>query len=239
MPTIYNRAGVMVAPSIKGFYLGSRTIITTPGANNYTPPTYSKFLLFQVQGSGGAGRNCANSSAGQIVLGGGGGAGQYCELPLYPFPATIVVTIGTGGAGASGASGSNTTIAGPSFSSQAPTPYIWCIAGGGAGGGSLTTGTTQAFPLVSAGGTGGQSLTGIELDGRNGGIGYRDSGTVARSGAGKPSLFGAGGRAIIAHGAGNAGGFGAGGSGGMSVNAAGATNGGSGGNGICVVWEYY
>lgn len=238
MPGLYNRAGIMTPPAIFGFLLGSRTIITGSGNTNYTPPRYAKYLYFQLQGAGGGGKNCANSTAGQIILGSGGASGGYAEVLVMSFRSTIIIAIGAGGSGTSGAAGGSSSIASPTNGSSGVGAFILATVTGGTGGGTLATGVSQAF-VGPINGSGASSVIGMGQNGRTSYEGYRDSGTVARSGKGADSYFGAGGRAIIAHGVGNNGGAGAGGSGGMSVNAGGAVNGGNGGNGMCIVWEYF
>ncbi len=239
MPSLYNRAGIMTPPAIFGFLLGSRTIFT-PGTTNYTTPRYAKLLFFQLQAGGGAGGRATNSTAGQIVVGGGGAAGSYAELLVPASSGTYVIVVGAGGSGATPTSGGNSSITGPTLQSSSTPSNQWTLATGGSPGSIIATGTTQAFALPTSGSTPGTTLIGLGLQGRQGGVPYRDSGTVACSGKGGNSRFGSGGRPVIAHGTGNnASGFGAGGSGSMSVNAAGAVNSGNGSAGICIAWEYY
>lgn len=232
---LYNKAGIMIPPALRGYLLGLRTVITATGATNYTPSKFAKLLYFQLQGAGGGGKNCANAAAGQIVLGGGGSAGSYSEIIVPSFQGTWVVTVGTGGSGATGASGGATSVTQPSVISGIATI---ANAVGGTGGGTLASGNTQVFVAPTNGSAGTSALL-VAINGHVAYEAFRNSGTVARSGRGADSYFGGGGRAVIAQGAGNAGGNGAGGSGGMSVNAGGAVNGGNGGNGLAIVWEYY
>lgn len=239
MPSLYNKAGILVPPAIRGFMLGTRTVLVATG--DFIPNRYAKLIYFQIVGGGGGGKNAANSSAGQIVLGGGGGGGGYAEM-LYPaVPQGFTFTLGTGGSGASGGAGGTSSIVlkvGVAFPAGTGTTTI-LQAIGGAAGATIATGTSQIFS--SPGNVSfGVSVTSLVVATRLGGIAYRDSGTVAKSGKGGNSTLGMGGRSIIAHGVGtNGGSYGGGGSGGMSVNAAGATNGGNGADGVCIIWEYY
>lgn len=241
--TLGNSAGIGIPPALRGFLLGTRTIISATGSTDFVPNKYAKMLFVQMWGAGGGGKNCANSSAAQIVLGGGGGGGGYCEFVYPALPQGITFSVGTGGSGASGAAG-GTTTASPKKGSIMPTGSIGSTIGSaspGAAGQSISTGTSQTFTSPSNLATG-SSVTGFTLFTDIGGVAYRNSGTVAKSGKGSDPamLAGGGGLAVIAHGAGNAAtNFGAGGGGAMSVNAAGATAGGDGGNGLVIVWEYY
>ncbi len=237
---LYNRAGIAVPPAIQGFMFGLRTIFTSTGNNAYTPAQYCKLIFFQVQSAGGGGKNCANSSANQIVLGGGGSGGIYGELIVYAAKGSYNIAVGAGGSGASGAAGGASSVTGPNFTSDGSGAFVWATASGGGGGGTLATGTSSLFIVPLTGAATYSSLMGLAVgNGRPANESYRHSGTLARSGRGADSLFGAGGQARITHGVGNAGGKGAGGGGGMSVNAGGAVNGGAGGDGIVIAWEYF
>jgi hypothetical protein len=224
--------GVPLMGAFAGYLLGSRTLVTASGS--YTPPATARILLVEAVGGGGSGgMNATNSSAGQIVLGSGGGSGAYSAAICRAQALTLVVgPVRTAG-------GQNGVASTAAFTSSG---VIFVNANAGTGGSNVATGSTQLYILGGAGGlaAAGSAAGDLKIDGNTGGTGRRISGTIGCSGEGAPSYFGGMGKSVIAQGNGVAGGnYGAGGSGGFSVNAGGVQTGGLGAAGVILVSEFY
>jgi hypothetical protein len=208
----------------------SLTVITTTGASTYTTPANITAILVECVGGGGGGGGAAGAvlSAG---AGGSGGAGSYARKYVASPAVSYSVSVGTGGSG--GAAGDNGGSAGGNtiFGST----VITCNAGsGGSGSGAAGLGAS-----IVAGGAGGATSTGGDLNigGQAGGNGDRLSGTVSASQPGGNSYFGGGAPGILNAAGVAAANFGAGGSG---ASTQGATNraGGNGSQGVIVVSEF-
>lgn len=208
---------------------------STGGAYSTTAhPTNAatRTLLVELVGGGGGGRS-ATAAASQVVAGGGGGAGGFAlwfgARPTTTTPFYYMV----GGGGAANTGGTDSGFR----QDSATTGTILATAkGGNAGGAAMTSGTAVA---TGVGGDGGTVGTGTETyAGAGGGAAIRLSGTVGVSGAGASSIFGGGGKSVLAGVAGVGGSApGAGGSGGCA-NSATPQAGGAGAAGMVRIWEF-
>jgi hypothetical protein len=209
-----------------------KTTVLTAGTSFTTQPaTHTIFVRLQAGGGGGGG--CA-SVASSGAAAGGGGAGGYAEKTFAVSPNTAytyaIGGAGAGNSGAAGGNGGNTT-----FAVGATT----VTANGGTGAG-LATGTTTL--TAWAGGSGGTVSTNGDLNdaGVSGhaGVVLIIATPIVASGKGGDSMFGNGGKGLVAVGAGNAAtGFGGGG-GGSASGASAARAGGAGTAGCIIVDEY-
>ena len=231
MQWVYDENGVAIRPTFQGYLLSSRTVLSTAGTTTYTPPVGCRLLLVEAIGGGGNGGAAANSSAAQITVGAGGGGGAYsCGVVspnMSPVGFTAVVAAG----------GTNTS----SFATKRGMVDVTLISAlGGAGGGNVSTGTSEIF-LAGANGGGGISTGDEVFIGQQGGVAHRVSGTVALSGyGGAAPKYSANVNGVISNSVGTPGLlYGGGGSGGMSINAGGAKGGGAGSKGLLVIWEFY
>jgi hypothetical protein len=230
--TVYNPNGVPIQTAFNGYLLGSRTKITATGSSTYTPPVGCKYLFFEAIAGGAGGGAAANSTAAQITLASGGGAGSYSSAWTAVQP-TFAVSVGTGGASAG--NGNATTV---TYPTAIGTQVVVNTTGGGQGA-AIATGTTELFAAPAGPNAGGNSGN-LRVGQSPGYAGHRVSGTVGRSGQGAHGPWGGGGAAVKAQGAGGAAtNYGSGGGGGMSVNAGGAAAGGVGFQGLVIISEYY
>lgn len=213
-----------------GRYLGS--FVHTSGTT-YTTGASTNTIKIRMQAGGGQGGGGLGGSS-TASAGAGGAAGGYAEKTFTVTPSTgYTYAIGAGGSTSTGQStgqvGGNST-----FAVGATT----VTANGGPGG--LGGGTAAATVLTVLGGAPPAISTSGDVNGSGtaGSPGMRLSGTIAVSGKGGDSVFGAGGNEVNTDVAGNAAiGFGAGGGGACSLTAN-ARNGGAGTGGIIIVDEF-
>lgn len=218
---------------IKGFRLGTLTVITTTPSSVYTPPVDCRWLLMYCIGKGGRGPGIGNATAGQIILCGGGGGGA---LSIASMAADVSRSSGfTCAIGAAG-TGNPTSV---TLASGA----VICQANAGTdASGTLATGTAEAFaPGGVAGVVNANSVGDLMIPGNPGEMGHRVSGTVGKAGdGGNGPLGGGGGQGKASQGQGGAGGkYGAGGGGNISINAGGSTLASTAGVGAILFYEYY
>ena len=211
---------------------------TTAGASSWTAPVGVTSVQVECWGAGGSGGAGNGNNAGG---GGGGGGGAYAIITSFSVTPgnTYSYTVGTGGAAGpgDGAAGTDST-----FNSTT------CVAQGGGGGLSASSGGTAGVAGSAAGSTGdttydgGSGGAGEGVNGGTGGGGGASAGTASAGSAGADgSAGGAGGTAVTDGGAGGAGGAdgvagtgggtpGAGGGGGGDKSGA-SEDGGAGGDG--------
>lgn len=235
MLTVLNKNGIAQTPFMKGYNLGSRTVLTATGSSTYTVPNFCTLLSVVCVSSGAGGTQSANSTAGNINTSGGGVAGGIATAVIAVKPAQqFTAVVGAGGlSGNSGISSSLTDLV---------TGALVLSAVLGNTGNSSGVGATEVF--VVGGNTGGGTFVGEYLlaggGGSRGGAAHRVSGTISTNGKGAAGIFG--GRPVrrLTQGTGATGGnYGASGSGGLSINAGGIAAGGAGGQGIIIIWEFY
>ncbi|MFO1057895.1 MAG: hypothetical protein U1E53_13115 [Dongiaceae bacterium] len=209
-------------------------VFSTPGTATYTPTAGTNSVVVEVVGGGGGGGGCATTGAGQVALGGVGGAGGYARERLNSGFTGVTVTVGAKGSG--GAAGASNGTAGGTSSFGS---LVSATGGGlGQGGSAVTTPTLQAKVGVNGAGSGGD----INCGGIPGTFGIATASTsgFVRSGNGGSSVFGGGAIGADGSAAGNAAlGYGSGGSGGANL-ASQATGqaGGNGSDGVVIIWEY-
>lgn len=231
--TLNSTSGTTVIGSIANSnaaytYVGEQAFTAS---GTYTPTTGIRAVIIHVLGAGGGGGGVSTATT-CIGVGGGGGSGNYGQK----FIAAASIT---GGAVTVGAAGTAGTTAGSTGGTGGASSVIinstTFTANGGVGGAGQACGTTAAVTVGGSPNTG--SSTFDFLTGENGGTGVRLSSTVAVSGAGGSSPYGAGGGAAVGGGAGVAGsGKGAGGAGGAVASS--STTGGAGTIGEVIVDEY-
>lgn len=224
----------------KGGFKGIVLVLTS---GTYTPSAGVTSIIVECVGGGGAGGSVGDYGAGEVLAGGGGGAGAYSRRHIAVSPgATFAVTIGAGGVPSAGSPsftggvGGTTTFGGN---------LVTCPGGrGGEGWGALGDYKLRA----RQGGQGGPFGVGtLNTTGQPGGPGLTTS-SWAASGAGGSSPFGAGGFGLAREVAsnlelnGNNGtDKGAGGGGALmaSWGGSGYGLGGTGSPGLVVVYEFY
>ena len=211
-------------------------VITTPGANTYTPTAGISHVI-AISTGGGGGSGGVDSDGDSSAASGGGGAGATC-IELFTaaqIGASQTVTIGAAGAagaatGTSGGNGGDTT-----FGSLH-------TAGGGLGGTGVA-GTTSHFSAGGLGGTATGGLLNISGGDGGGGIGIPTLDSAV-AGIGGASFCGGGGTlgGLVAGGvsAGAAGlAYGSGGGGSANVDTAAGQVGLVGAQGVCFVLEFF
>jgi hypothetical protein len=220
--------------TLSGRLLNVRTF-TSSGVYTATPGTTK--VRVRVQGGGGAGGGTAITSAGQIAIGFGGGAGTYGETPLITSGFSgVTMIIGSGGSpvgGGTGGSGGAT-----SFGSIISAP-------GGAGGGAGPA-NTATISIASDGSLSGV-CTGSAIFSKQG-TGSTGGGSYSNSAVATNIKGNAGGNSFLSPGAPglngsstalSATGYGAGGGGvAVAANASAALPGGYGYQGVIIVEEY-
>lgn len=214
------------------FAFSNYTVLTS--GTQFVLNSSTTSVLLELQATGGGGGGVSGSTSNTAGAGGGGAGGHGQIFRSVASGATLIFNVTGGGAGGAsgganpGANGypANVTITGQSWKLE-------CT--GGTGGTGQTYGTGLAFVSGGAGGTcSGGTLNGASAPGF---WGHRESSTVAASGHGGSSFFGAGGVGRTSQGTGNAGtGYGAGGGGAMSSSSSYA--GGAGSTGVLIVWEF-
>lgn len=212
--------------------LVNETLLTSASANFTTGPL-TNLIKVRIQAGGAQGGGGLGGSS-TASAGGGGSAGGYAEKWFAVSPNTAYAY--TCGAGGSTSTGQTTGQDGTDSTFVVGATTVTAKGGkGGLGGG--TAGSTAltvlggAPPAVSTNGD-------VNSSGDAGSPGIRLSGTIAVSGKGASSFFGAGGNGVITDVAGNAAtGYGAGGGGATSLTAA-NRNGGAGAAGCIFVEEY-
>lgn len=211
----------------------SISVLTSTSSSTYTTPAGCNKIFIRMVGGGGAGGS-ADGNTSQCGVGGGGHNGAYLEKLVTVTPSTGY-TYQCGTAGTAGSAGNNSGNAGGNSTiSINGTTYT---AGGGGGGNSMAAGTSVTATSV---GTFGSATNGdINVDGANGQVGLRLSGTAGLPGRGGASQFGAGGyNTSTTQAAGQAGtGYGSGGGGAVS-NTTTDTAGGAGKQGVIIIMEY-
>lgn len=231
-----NGAWVAATKLVERFY--------TAGSTVWTKPTGLRYLMARVQAAGGGGSGIQGTGvAGTSSVGGGGGAGGFCEK-LFAFAdlsATHTVAVGAGGAanvGAAGGNGGNSAFG------------ALLTANGGAGGpfGAQNTGVIFATPGGSGGNAAGGTLNIVGESGM-GGVAIRSTasgfGTVGGFlGIGAATPYGNGGTswryAVGAQAGADAIGYGSGGSGGVNISTGDNVKaGGAGGPGFVHLMEIY
>jgi hypothetical protein len=207
------------------------TFLTVAGAGVFLTGPITTAIYAELVGGSGAGGG-AVAAAANAAIGGGGQAGSYAAKLMVVTPATNYnYVVGAGGAGVAGAQG-NTGVT----TSFATGTAIEIDAFAGKGGPTLASGVALGFVDGGWQPGGGGGAFDVNLIGEGGGIGTRLSGTVAASGRGGNSTYGAGGRGLIAAGAGLAGDLGGGG-GALSFSAS-SFAGGAGSAGMIILREY-
>jgi hypothetical protein len=223
------------APGLSSFGVLAVTCFATAGAFAFTPNPNATALYVECIGAGGSGGG-GGSTAGDASLGSGGGGGAYSAVFLTPILATYSGIVGAGGAAP--APGNNPGILG-GFTSFIGNASNLCLANGGAAGaGGGAPGTTALLILGGTGASVAGAVGDLVMDGDDGGISNRVSGTVGSSGRGGSGPFSGGSSSLIAQGNGNTGGqYGGGGSGGNTLNGGAATSGGAGADGLVRIWQ--
>jgi hypothetical protein len=171
----------------------TQTIISTPGAGNFTVPCGVTSITIAVYGGGGGGGGSNSSTIG----GGGGGAGGYAQAVFAVTPGQVIpYLVGSGGAGGgpanNGGFGSQTNVFGGTLFALGGTGGL-CENLGGAGGAGGSA-SLWAINTPGANGTNGgtpQGGQGGGAGGPNGGGGGPGGGAGVNGGAG--SSFGGGG----------------------------------------------
>ena len=231
-------AGAEVSPSgLQGPNAGFALIKVTnifQGTVSYTPTAGCNALYVECIGAGGSGGGGVSVAA-DASVGSGGGGGGYSAVFITSPKANYTVQVGAGGAAP--AAGNNPGNAGTDTTFDVASI---CTAKGGSGGaGGGAAGTTALLTAGGAGGAAGSGVGDIKLQGNNGGMSYRVSGTFGFAGRGGAGPLGGATSETIAQGNGAAGGvYGAGGAGGATINGGGDTSGGAGANGLIRVWEF-
>jgi hypothetical protein len=217
---------------------------SSAGTFTYTPTPGMTFVEVEIVGGGGGGGAVVSSGTpGDKGAGAGGSAGSYCKqvFTAAQIGVSQTLTVGAGGAGATivapGSTGSATTFASGGLLMTAP---------GGLGGGSCHSGFNSGFILTQGGFNNGNSTGGfLNPAGGSGGTGITLNNTIACSGDGGFSFFGAGGDGLAtvgvgpAEGNGNNGPSAGSGGGGATMNTSvGTFNGGAGAVGTVIVTEY-
>ena len=231
----------------------SVNVFTTSG--NYTLPNNCTGIIIEAWAGGGAGGGGAGGTSN--TSGGGGGASGGYSYGIYHLPpdvlatignTTLTITVGAGGAGVSAAAGNaggNTYVF---IVNPTGNTYLANV-GGGAGGSTLTTGTS-VNSVAGGAGVGGITNqdnivnTGISIaifSAGHGGRMNRFSGAIGWAGEGADApRGGSGGRGSAVNTNGNPGTVpGGGGGGALVINSATARTGGAGANGMVIIWELY
>lgn len=213
----------------------STTVLLSGTTQVYTvpPDVYWLWVRLVGPGAGGGGGDQGATTAGAAA---GGGAGGYCEsvIPVTPGQ-RFTYTVGLFGAG--GIAGNNAGTNG-SVATSFDTGGAFAMTGNlGSGGASMLAGTAIAAAVGGAGGTatGGNIMN---ITGRTGNQGIRNSVTAFRCGEGGSNPLGQGG-SYFSSGAGDPGvGYGSGGGGGSCFAATADVAGGNGTSGIIIIMEF-
>lgn len=156
-----------------------RNVVYVTTSQVYTPPSWLKSAIFEVQAAGGGSFNCTGGSTPLVQAGGGAGSGTWGKVrkTKAQIGASATVTIGAAGiGGASPTNASDTTI---SFAAGGSV-----TAPGGAA--PTSVGTAGNTENNSRGGAGGAAGTGFDVTvpGQNGSASFRTSGNGGVAGLG-------------------------------------------------------
>lgn len=196
------------------------TTYEAAGTYTFTAAAGVVWQILEAVGGGGGGGNTGTGPS----AGGGGGAGAYAMRVMTSPISTCTITVGAAGAGGAGpTSGGATSIGSFMLCSGGIVGGAGPVAGAGAPGlgGTATLGTLNVF---GAAGSYGAMFIG--------------SATVALSGAGANSIWGAGGVSVTTASGAAAKGWGAGGGGG-AVDSGAGVNGGAGAPGRVSIIQYF
>lgn len=201
------------------YLTGSGTYIETPGTNS---------IIADLIGGGSAAGGSPATGAGQVSVGGGGGAGSFLRVRMLTGFSGVQYSVGAGGIGAAGAPGG----------SGGTTTFGNFSASGGAGGGAAGP-TASTANFYANRGVGASLPTGgdINVRGTAGEIGIMLGGAGA-GGSGAGTIYGGGGLGVGGAAGQPGSGFGGGGGGGSIGPNAAALTGGAGAPGGIIVFEY-
>lgn len=195
-------------------------------SGTWTKPTGCNAVLVLVVGGGGGGAGATSIISEASVGTGGGAGGHHISFITAALGGTETVTVGAGGAGGSAV----TSVPWTGENGGTSSFGAFVTVGGGNGGASLASGTSQ---LVGYGGQPGVSGTGAGHTvyggaGSQGGTAIRLSGTVVVAGNGGASILGGGGNGYS---------YGSGGDGRESIGAT-SEDGYDGHSGVVIVYEF-
>lgn len=219
--------------------LSGMKVLTTASASPYVVPAGVSVIVVELVGGGGGGGGATATGFNSSGVGGGGGGGAYTRKRIATSAgASFTFVVGTGGAGgvgtAAAVSGGQTQFNATSITAN----------GGGAGTG-MASGTGILTTAVGAGGAAGATGD-LNIQGSDGGKGYRMSGTLGISGTGGSSFYATQSISVYTPTAnsaltGTAGDlYGGGGSGGAAFRSSisQTATGGAGANGVIIIYEY-
>lgn len=216
-----------------GRLIGVKTFFTS---GTYTPTAGTNRVIVEMVGGGGGGAGSRAADAGNLSIGGAGGAGAYVKAQFTSGFSGVNVTVGSGGLGG--------TTSNPYASSGGASSFGSLVSAAGGDSGK-PAGPSNSFPFstvaatVSAGVSGSGIIFGTPGEGAAPSIAL--SAAISVSSPGGSSHFGAGGF-ITAYGAKGIDGAGYGAGGGPVATSTGSPNtalaGGNGSPGLVIIWEY-
>ncbi|WP_407059284.1 hypothetical protein ACKZDW_02575 (plasmid) [Ralstonia syzygii subsp. celebesensis] len=203
-------------------------------STTYTPTAGTNSIEVDGIGGGGAGGGVPVASGSNSTAGGGGSAGTWGRKRITSGFSGVAITIGAGGTGSANAAGGNGGTT--SFGSLLTLP--------GGGGGAVGT-VANSASMNAMGGPMSSAATGADVSspGAVGLSGIVLAATVAYSGQGANSQFGAGGgyagaNSTYVQTGTSASGCGSGGAGAIGVNSGVTAAGGNGAPGLLIIREY-